>query len=143
MSGADGARPAGSPFIAGVAYFALVFALGFVLGTVRTLFVQDAPGAGRLLGVLIELPIMLVASWIVCRDAVRRFTVAPAVAARSTMGGVAFALLLLAELLVGILLFGRTPAEHFALYGDTSYAVGLAAQVAFASMPLMQMWREG
>jgi hypothetical protein len=130
-----------STIVAGVVYFALVFTLGFALGTVRTLFVQDAPSASRLSGVLIELPIMLAASWFLCRHVVRRFDVAPAVAPRAIMGGVAFALLMLAELLVGALLFSRTPAQHFALYRDTSYAVGLAAQAVFALMPLLQLRR--
>lgn len=129
-----------SPAVAGIAYFAGVFALGFLLGTVRTLFVQNAPGGGRLLGVLIELPIMLGASWFLSLFVVRRFAVAPTVAARAVMGGLAFALLMLAELLVGGLLVGRTPVEHFALYRDPSYALGLAAQVAFALMPVVQMW---
>lgn len=122
----------------GIAYFALVFALGFLLGTLRTLFVRDAPGAGRLLGVLIELPIMLSASWCLCRVVIRRFAVASTLGARAVMGGQAFALLLLAEMAVGALLFGRTPGEHFALYKDASYALGLAAQMAFALMPLVQ-----
>jgi hypothetical protein len=129
-----------SPIAAGAVYFVMVFVLGFVLGTIRTLFVQDAPSGGRLLGVLIELPIMLAASWFLCRDVVRRFAVAPAVGERAVMGGVAFALLFLAELLVGALLFGRTPVQHFALYRDASYALGLAAQIGFALMPLIQ-WR--
>ena len=124
--------------LAGMTYFALVFALGFLLGTVRTLFVQDAPGAGRLVGVLIELPIMLGASWFLCRTVIRRFAVAPALVARAVMGGLAFALLLLAELVAGALLFGRTPGEHFALYREASYALGLAAQIAFGLMPLIQ-----
>jgi hypothetical protein len=128
-----------APLLAGVIYFALVFALGFLLGTVRTLFVRDAPGDGRLIGVLIELPIMLGASWFLCRTVIRRCAVASTVAARAVMGGVAFALLLLAELAVGALLFGRTPGEHFALYRDASYALGLAAQMAFACMPLIQL----
>ena len=136
-----GAR--GSPFVAGCIYFAMVFALGFVLGTARTLFVADAPSGGRLVGVLIELPIMLVASWWLCGYVVRRFRVAPAVAPRAIMGGVAFGLLLLAELAVGALLFGRTPAEQVALYRDPSYALGLAAQIGFALMPLIRMsWRD-
>jgi hypothetical protein len=124
--------------LAGVAYFALVFALGFALGTVRTFVLQAAPSHGRLLGVLIELPIMLSASWYVCRYVVRRLAVASTVAARATMGGVAFLLLLVAEMLVGALLFGRTPGQHLALYSDPSYALGLAAQLGFALMPLLQ-----
>lgn len=130
-----------SPLIAGVAYFGMVFALGFVLGTVRTLFVADAPGGGRLLGVLIELPIMLTASWFLCSFAIRRFGVPATLGARALMGGLAFALLLLAELMVGALLFGRTASEHFALYREPSYALGLAAQIGFALMPSIQLLR--
>ena len=135
------ATTGGNPAIAGAAYFALVFTLGFVLGTVRTFFVRDAPSSGRLIGVLIELPIMLWASWFLCRFVVRRFAVASTTAARAAMGGVAFALLLLAELGVGALLFGRTTAEHFSLYRDASYALGLVAQIGFALMPLLQLRR--
>jgi hypothetical protein len=69
------------------------------------------------------------------------FAVASAVAPRAGMGGVAFALLLLAELLVGTMLSGSAPAEHLALYRDASNAIGLAAQVAFALMPLVQVQR--
>lgn len=128
-----------SPVTAGIAYFAAVFALGFVLGTARTLLVANAPGAGRLVGVLIELPIMLGASWFVCRFVVRRFAVAPTVAGRAAMGGVALALLLAAELLVGALQLGRTAGEHLALYADASYALGLAVQIVFGLLPLVQL----
>jgi hypothetical protein len=132
-------KPASSPILAGTTYFALVFALGFLLGTLRTILVRDAPADGRLIGVLIELPIMLWASWFLCRFVVRRFAVAPTVVARAVMGGLAFTLLQLAELLLGALLLGRTPGEHFALYRQASYALGLAAQFGFALMPLIQM----
>lgn len=138
MSVVGGAKEFSSSLIAGLAYFALVFALGFVLGTVRTLFVADAPGGGRLLGVLIELPIMLTASWFLCGFAIRRFGVPATPGARARMGGLAFVLLLLAELLVGALLFGRSIGEHFALYREASYALGLAAQIAFGLMPVIQ-----
>jgi hypothetical protein len=109
---------------------------------VRTIFVQDAPSGGRLIGVLIELPIMLSASWFLCRYTIRRFAVASTLGARAVMGGLAFALLMLAEIAVGAMLFGRTPGEHFALYRNASFALGLAAQVVFALMPLMQV-RQG
>jgi hypothetical protein len=128
---------------AGLAYFGMVFVLGFVLGTVRTLFVADAPGhQARLVGVLIELPIMLAASWFVCGYAVRRFQVAATPAARALMGGVALVLLMLAEVVTGALLFGRSVSEHVALYRDPSYSLGLAAQIGFACMPLLLLrWR--
>lgn len=122
-----------------IVYFLLVFALGFVLGTIRTLAVADAPGFGRLVGVVIELPIMLAASWFACGYIIRRFAVPPTVVARTAMGGIALALLLLAELLLGTLVFGRTVAAHLALYREASYALGLAAQIAFGAMPLLRL----
>jgi hypothetical protein len=131
--------PSGVPILPGIVYFALVFTLGFLLGIVRTFFVRDAPSGGRLLGVLIELPIMVSASWFLCRYVIRRFAVASTVVARAVMGGLAFVLILLAELAVGALLFGRTQSEHFVLYREASYALGLAAQIAFVLIPLIQM----
>jgi hypothetical protein len=126
------------PMFAGMSYFALVFALGFVLGVVRTLFVQEVRGASRLLGVLIELPIMLTASWYLCRFVTGRFIIAPNFGARTVMGGTAFVLLLATELILGMLLFARTPSEHFVQYREASYALGLAAQIGFGLIPLLQ-----
>src|SRR5690606_39056760 len=45
---------------AALAYWAAIFALGFVLGTVRTLWL--APAVGELAAVALELPVMLGAS---------------------------------------------------------------------------------
>lgn len=125
--------------LAGLTYFVLVFALGFLLGTVRTLFISDAQGQDRLIGVLIELPIMLVASWYACAYVIRCLRVATTLDARALMGGFAFVLLLLAELMVGTVFFGRSPAGHFALYHEPSYALGLVAQIGFALMPIWQL----
>lgn len=131
--------PSGLGIVAGIAYFALVFGLGFVLGTLRTLLVANAADGGRLMGVLVELPVMIGASWFLCRLVIRRLAVAPTVRARALMGGLALALLLLAELALGAWLFGRTPAAQLALYKEASYALGLAAQLAFALLPLIQL----
>jgi hypothetical protein len=83
------------------ACFAMVFVLGFVLGTARTLIVQAAPGGGQLLGVLVELPIMVGASWFWSGIVVRGFAVAPTIAARAVMGGLAFALMPVIQLRLG------------------------------------------
>ncbi len=50
--------------LAGTAYLAIVFAAGFALGTLRTLFLED--DVGWLPGNAIELPFMLTVSWLVC-----------------------------------------------------------------------------
>ena len=48
---------------AGDAYFALVFAAGFLLGSIRVLII--IPRSGEAVVVGLELPIMLAVSWIV------------------------------------------------------------------------------
>lgn len=121
---------------AGVAYFGLVFAIGFALGTIRVLVV--IPRFGDTNAVLIELPIMLALSWMACAWAVRRFAVPPRTVARLVMGAAAFALLMLGEVAVSVFGFGRTVAEHLATYQTPGAQLGLAAQLAFALFPWVQ-----
>ncbi|MFN3646788.1 MAG: hypothetical protein ACK4S2_09755 [Gemmobacter sp.] len=96
----------------GLVYFAAVFAVGFVLGTVRTLVL--IPRIGELGAVLVELPVILTAAWAICGRLLRgrRLGAAQAVA----MGAVAFGLLMLAEAGLSVGLSGRTLAGHLALY---------------------------
>lgn len=122
--------------IAGVSYFTLIFALGFALGAIRILVI--APRLGSTGAVFLEVPIMLTASWILCGWLVRRFRVSPVIGARLAMGITAFALLMLAELGVSVFVFDRSPAEHVATYLSWSAVPGLAAQIAFAAMPLFR-----
>ena len=55
---------------AGVLYFALVFGAGFVLGTIRTLWV--VPRVGTRMAELMETPIMLVVTIVAARWTVLR-----------------------------------------------------------------------
>ena len=73
---------------AGSFYFLWVFGLGFVLGTIRTLFL--APIAGDLIAVLIELPVILTFAWILCARLIKRFEVSNDLASRASMGAIAF-----------------------------------------------------
>ncbi len=120
---------------AGVAYFAVVFAAGFVLGTIRTLLL--VPHIGPLAAVLVELPLMLAIAWLVCRWLVQRLAVGCAWTERLLMGVVAFVLLLAAELALALALFGGTVAGFLAALGTPEGAAGLAGQVVFAAMPLL------
>ena len=122
---------------AGVAYFALVFALGFAFGAVRTLLVTRFPEISRLAAVLVELPLMLTASWWICRHLIRRLAVPDTLRERAVMGAVAFALTMLAEAVLDALLGGETLVGHFALYREPAHALGLAGQVAFGLMPFI------
>lgn len=121
---------------AGGLYFVLIFGLGFVLGTVRTLLIEPRVGLGT--ATLVELPVMLVASWLACGWVIRRLAVPRQASARLVMGSVAFLLLMAGELGVSTLLMGRTVAEHVATYAEPARQWGLAAQVAFALFPLLR-----
>lgn len=123
--------------LAGTAYVATVFAAGFVLGVLRTLVL--VPLLGELGAVLVELPVILTISWLVCTRILRRWPLSPAAAA--AMGAIAFVLLMLVEAGLSPLLAGRSLAEHLALYAQLPHQVGLAGQLAFAAFPWMQAWR--
>jgi hypothetical protein len=120
---------------AGIGYFAIVFAAGFVLGAVRTLVL--APRIGALGAVLTELPLMLIVARMACLWLVARFDVGSFWTECLLMGVVAFVLLMLAELVLSLAVFGGTVAGFVAELGTPEGAIGLAGQVAFAAMPLL------
>lgn len=123
---------------AGAVYFAVVFSIAFVLGVIRTLVLT--PRLGAMMATAIEVPIVLIVSWFACRACLRRFPVPPAATDRAWMGLVAFALLICAELLLSILLTDRSVAEFFAAFSQPAQKLGLAGQIAFALMPVVQAW---
>jgi hypothetical protein len=124
--------PAMTALALGLRYFAGVFAAGFLLGTVRTLWL--APALGELATVAVELPVMLGISWWWCRRLLARQALD--MAARAVMGGTAFLWLMLAELALS-LAFGRTAAEQLAALLAPAGLLGLAGQMLFAAMPLV------
>lgn len=129
------AMPAhGSAWRAGVAYFALVFAAGFALGVVRTLWLE--PALGAVTAVALELPVILAASWFAARWLVARHAIA-AGGPRVVMGAVAFALLLGAECSLAALQGGNA-ADFVAAFARPERMLGLAGQFAFACFPLLQ-----
>ncbi|GAA0758821.1 hypothetical protein FHS52_000722 [Erythromicrobium ramosum] len=120
---------------AAVTYWAIVFALGFVLGTVRVLWV--IPMVGLMPATLLELPIILTASWLASGWILRRFAIATRREAL-TLGLLAFAILMAAECALAGVLSGQTPAQWLAGLRQPHALLGLAGQVAFALMP---WWR--
>ena len=120
---------------AGLAYWAMVFALGFGLGTIRVLWL--APQVGLIPATLMELPVMLAASWLASGWLVRRFAITGAGEAL-VAGGLACALLMGAECALGVAMMGMTPAQWLAEFRQPHALLGLAGQVVFALMP---WWR--
>ena len=124
---------------AGALYFACVFAAGFVLGVVRVLVL--APALGALAATLIELPIILGIAWSVSSWLTRRFVVPRERRSRLAMGGIAFALLMVAEAALSVAVFGDSLATHLERYRALPKAAGLVGQIAFALLPLLQLAR--
>ncbi|WP_296677374.1 hypothetical protein [Novosphingobium sp.] len=124
---------------AALAYWAWVFAAGFVLGTLRTLWV--APRTGLLAAVLLELPAMLLVSFAAARAVLRRYSVTRTGEALA-LGVLAFVLLLLAEAALAVLLGGQGAAQWARLLAAPPGAVGLAGQMVFALLPwALVRWR--
>lgn len=126
---------------AAIVYFLLVFAAGFAMGTLRVLAI--APALGETAAVVVELPVMLAISWLAARVIVGRFAVPARIGARLLMGGLAFALLMFAEVGVSVTAFQRSIGEHFSAYLAAPALLGLAGQIAFALFPAMQLWTGG
>jgi hypothetical protein len=127
----------GNAIRAGFLYFVAVFSIGFLLGTIRVLVL--IPRLGELVSTFIELPIILSAAWLVSIWLTGHFQVPSTWKVRLSMGGIAFGLLMMAELTLSVWLFGSTVQGHFEGYLSLSQAVGLAGQVTFALFPLLQM----
>jgi hypothetical protein len=116
-------------------YVAAVFAAAFALGTFRILVL--VPRLGELAAVTLEVPVVLGLSWLVAGRVLRRWPL-PRPGQRLAMGGLAFALLMLGETILGVMLFGRTPAGILAAMATLPGLVGLAGQIGFGLIPALR-----
>jgi hypothetical protein len=120
---------------AGVLYFAFVFGAGFVLGTVRTLWI--VPRLGTRTAELMEMPIMLLVTIVVARWIILRLGVPSTLSARLGMGFIALVLMLVAEFGLVLWLRGLSIREYLATRDPVSGTVYYAMLVVFALMPLV------
>lgn len=120
---------------AATVYVIALFALGFVLGTIRVLFAT--PWMGELGATLMEVPLMLAAAYVICRWVIERWQVPPALSARGAMALWFLVLLGLFETLVGVALFGRTLADTWSGLATPAGLIGLTAQILAALLPLV------
>jgi hypothetical protein len=120
---------------AGVIYFLLVFAVGWVLGPIRELWV--VPRFGRMIGVFLEAPIMLIAMIISARWVIRRFDVPGTLRTTISMGLVAVGILTVAEI-AGVLWVRRLSLQEY--LGSLVTAPGVISLIMFllfAAMPTL------
>jgi hypothetical protein len=121
------------PFAAGAVYFAVVFAIGFLLGAMRVLIV--VPRTGVRAAELAEAPLMLLATVLAARLVVRRFAIPPMIVTRLVTGFVALALLLLAELTMVVVARHESLSDYVASRDGVSGSVYVALLCLFALMP--------
>lgn len=120
----------------GALYFLIVFAVGFVVGVVRTLWL--VPPVGVRWAELLEIPAMVVVIYWAARWVSRWFRLA--IHRRPVQAGVGLVGLLLlvaAELYLALKLGGQSPAEYVASrdpVSGTAYALSL---VLFVLMPTL------
>jgi len=125
---------------AGAVYFALVFAAGFVLGTIRVLWV--VPRFGEKTAELMEAPIMLVVTILAARWTVNRFAMPPVPWRRLGTGFIALGILLAAEFTMVLKVRGLTISEYFASQDPVSGTVYAVLLGVFAAMPLLVVRRQ-
>jgi hypothetical protein len=119
----------------GVIYFALVFGAGFVLGTIRILWV--VPRFGTRMAELLESPIMFVVTIVAARWVVLRLAVPSKPSSRLGMGCLALGLLLVAEFTLVVWLRGLSISEYVARRDPVSGTVYYAMLAMFVLMPLV------
>jgi len=120
---------------AGLLYFALVFGAGFVLGSIRILWV--VPRFGARMAELMETPIMFVVTIAAARWIVRRLAVPSVPSRRLAMGCIALGLMLIAEFTLVLWLRSLSIGEYLSSRDPLSGTVYYAMLAVFAIMPLL------
>lgn len=131
----DSARPGRAALL----YLAVIFTLAFAFGAFRVSWL--APRIGDVAAVLIEVPLILIASYVAARAIMPRFGIRNGVAAL-TMGALAFALLLMLECALAVLAFGQSATAWAAALATLPGMIGLLGQLGFALMPWAVMRRD-
>ena len=125
-----------SPVRAGLAYGTLLFGAGFVLGTLRTLWLADALGATR--ATLFELPVMLAFAWWLSGRILARMALRCSALDRLAMGAIGLLVLLLLEWLIVLPLRGEGIAHYLDGFFESERLIGFAGQLLAAAFPLVR-----
>ncbi|NNE05239.1 MAG: hypothetical protein HKN15_05910 [Xanthomonadales bacterium] len=120
------------PLKPALTYFGLVFAAGFLLGTVRVIAV--APVVGEQAAEILEIPLMVIVSWLSARLVIRRFAITQKAPALAT-GVFALGLLLLLEFTLVLQLRGLTIEQYFTQREPLALAAYFTGLLLFGLMP--------
>jgi hypothetical protein len=120
---------------AGAIYFALVFGAGFVLGTIRTLWV--VPRVRARTAELMEMPIMLAVTIVAARWTVLHLSLPIMWSARLEMGCMALVLMLIAEFGFVLWIRGLSIKKYFSTRDPVSGAAYYVLLMVFAIVPVL------
>jgi hypothetical protein len=122
--------------LAGLAYFAPVMAAAFALGVIRVTMIVPALGS-TLAAVALEVPLVLLISWLVVGAVLRRM--GPFSNAQALLLGLsAFAMLMISEMTLAQLITGQSGLEWLSGLGTPTGLLGLASQIIFACIPAIR-----
>ena len=125
----------GRVLVPAITYFGIVFATGFVLGAFRVTFV--VPRLGVRYAELLEMPLMLVTTVLAARYVARRFSLPFQTRSRASIGALAFAFLVGAEIALVYLLQGLTITSYLSSRDPISGSAYAAMLALFGVMPLL------
>lgn len=101
--------------------------------------------SGKLLGVMVELPVLLTAFWRFSIWTTRKLSIPPNPCPRLAMSFSAFILLLCVQAYMATTFMGLTPEEFFGYYMESFYTdfpanlLGRILELIYAFMPLLQL----
>ena len=119
----------------GAVYFALVCTVGWLLGPIRELWI--IPRFGRTAGFLFEFPLMLAAMIASARWVINHFFVDSSLSMRLSVGLVATAFLVVAEMLGIWWVRGVSVSGYLATFDALSGGIFALLVLLFAAMPLL------
>lgn len=120
-------------FTPALVYFLIVFGTGFVLGTIRVLFIL--PLLGERTAELMEMPLMLAVIVVAARWITRRYLQQAQSRVQLVVGLTAMNYMLAAEFLVGVTLRGMSPMEVWLNRDPVSGTAYYLSLLLFATMP--------
>ena len=119
---------------ASTVYFLYVFGTGFLLGCIRVPFL--VPRLGARTAELIEMPFMASVIWFSAHAVVEQFTLAPTLAVRLAVGGIALLFVLSAEVIFIKWMQANTVSQYIASRDIVSGLVFIVMLLGFALMPV-------
>jgi hypothetical protein len=118
---------------AGLLYFAIVFAVGFLFGTARLLLISPLIGARY--ATLLELPVMLGVSYLAARVLVRKMHISKDTYSRLGMGAAALLFMLVAEFGFVVWFQRISVRDYLAAREPITGAAFYLSLLLFAAMP--------